>query len=94
MISTLTSRFAALRGYTGGLAWSSATQLARSACLSLLQRIKVGSLEIVDTNGDIIVCGNNLTTTKGGSGPYCKLQVHSELFWVRLALFADMVNQP
>jgi hypothetical protein len=82
----ITERFNALRDYTGNLAWSPLVGMARSACIGLLRKIEVGKLEIVDVTEEVIVCGGKT------EGPATVIQVLSDTFWVRLALFTDMVR--
>jgi hypothetical protein len=79
-------RFIALRDYTGNLAWSPLVTGARGACLALLKKIEVGKLEIVDFTEEIIVCGAH------AKGPTARIHVLNDTFWVRLALFNDMVR--
>jgi cyclopropane-fatty-acyl-phospholipid synthase len=86
MSSKLLERFNALRDYTGTLAWNQLVTGARGACIVLLKKIEVGKLEIVDFTEDIIICGGH------AKGPTARIQVLSDTFWVRLALFTDMVR--
>ncbi|KAK8231367.1 Mycolic acid cyclopropane synthetase-domain-containing protein [Phyllosticta capitalensis] len=87
VLDPLTSRFSALRNYTGQLAWAPLASLSRSAVLSLLSRIQTGRLDIVDVDGSETICGSR---DDKDPGPRTALRVHSDAFWVRLALFADM----
>jgi cyclopropane-fatty-acyl-phospholipid synthase len=89
LLTPLTSRFTALRSYTGSLAWGPLVQFSRSMCLSLLKRVEIGRLEIIDTDGTRIVCG---TTNFRDGEPQTTLEVNKDTFWVRLMLFADMVS--
>jgi cyclopropane-fatty-acyl-phospholipid synthase len=85
ILSPVVSRFNALRSYTGSLAWSPFVQFSRNTCLSLLSRIQIGKLEIIDTDGETYTLGGN-----DDSKPQAVLRVHKDTFWVRLLLFADM----
>lgn len=87
VLAPLTSRFYALRSYTGQLAWGPLASLSRSAVLSLLSRIQTGRLDIVEADGTETICGSR---DNKDAGPRTTLRVHSDTFWVRLALFADM----
>jgi cyclopropane-fatty-acyl-phospholipid synthase len=79
------SRFHALRSYTGSLAWNPLVQFSRNTCLSLLSRIQVGRLEILDVDGETYILGGDDRST-----PQVTLRVYKDTFWVRLLLFADM----
>lgn len=60
----------------------------RALCLGILAQTKVGTLEISDSNGQTHVFGEG----KERRGPLVSLKIHRDTFWVRLALFADMVR--
>ncbi|KAF2753047.1 cyclopropane-fatty-acyl-phospholipid synthase [Pseudovirgaria hyperparasitica] len=77
----------AIKGRAGSLTWGPFVHLARSAVLSILQRIEIGHLEITESNGVKTVCGNLLVKH---ASPTVTLQVHNEMFWIRVLLFADM----
>jgi cyclopropane-fatty-acyl-phospholipid synthase len=81
----MVSRFHALRSYTSSLAWNPLVQFSRSTCLSILSRIQIGLLEIIDNDGEAYILGGN-----DSSNPKITLRVHKDTFWVRLLLFADM----
>ncbi|KAF2083273.1 cyclopropane-fatty-acyl-phospholipid synthase [Saccharata proteae CBS 121410] len=85
VLNPLVSRFQALRQYAGSAAWDPLVQLSRNAVLSLLLRIQIGRLDIVDEDGHSITCGHG----KDGA-PSTTLQVHKDTLWVRMLLFADM----
>ena len=89
ILSPITSRFYALRNYAGGLAQGTFLQLSRSACLSLLCKMKLGQLEILDCDGTRAICGRE-SPVKGE--PQVTIRIHKEMFWIRLLLFADMVR--
>lgn len=94
LLSPVVSRFHALRSYTGSLAWNPLVQFSRSTCLSLLSRIQIGRLEIIDVDGATYTLGGNeIPDSKGGNilaTPQVTVRVHKDTFWVRLLLFADM----
>ena len=90
ILSPITSRFYALRNYAGGLAQGSFLHLSRSACLSLLGKIKLGQLEILDCDGTRAICGRESAVK---NEPQVTIRIHKEIFWVRLLLFADMVRK-
>lgn len=94
LLSPVMSRFNALRTYTGSLAWNPLVQFSRNTCLSLLSRIQIGRLEIIDVNGETYTLGGNkIPESKGGNilkTPQVILRVHKDTFWVRLLVFADM----
>ncbi|QDS73288.1 hypothetical protein FKW77_005144 [Venturia effusa] len=94
LLSPAVSRFNALRTYTGSLAWNPLVQFSRNTCLSLLSRIQIGRLEIIDVNGETYTLGgHDIPKSKGGDilpTPQVSLRVHKDTFWVRLLLFADM----
>ena len=78
-----------LRSYAGSWAWEPAVRLARAATLTLLTRINVGQLRVTDVDGQVTVCGSP-NPVEGL--PQTELLVHKDAFWVRLALFTDMVG--
>lgn len=90
ILTPITSRFYALRSYAGDLAWSPFVQLSRGACLTLFRKIGYGKLEIVDFDGETIICGQERPEKDALK---VTLHIHKETFWVRLLLFADMVGR-
>lgn len=80
------SRLDGLRRYAGNLSWGPLLQLSRSTILSVLRKIELGELTIVDSNGETTVCGKAIE-----GRPATRLKIHKETFWVRMLLFADMV---
>ncbi|KAF2240053.1 cyclopropane-fatty-acyl-phospholipid synthase [Viridothelium virens] len=84
------ARYNALRQYAGTWTWGPLVRLSRGAILSLLGSIRVGQLIVTDENGELIVCGGSHGTPKEKASPRTELQIHSDAFWVRLLLFADM----
>ncbi len=77
VLSTLTSQV-----------WGPLVTMCRNGTLSQLQNIKLGKLVIFEH-------GSSKTSTVFGADkeglPLAFLDIHDEKFWVRLALFADMV---
>lgn len=69
--------------------WGPLVSLCKNGTLAQLQEIKIGKLVIFEG-------GSSKTTAAFGSDkegvPVAFLDVHDEKFWVRLALFADMVR--
>lgn len=53
----LASSVSALTGLASSYAWPTLLSVSRSAILSLLKNIQVGSLQIVDTDGTVVICG-------------------------------------
>jgi hypothetical protein len=92
MAGLLTSFIDALRSYTGSVAWAPLVQFSRSSILNLLKGIEIGQLTVREKDGSEIIYG------KPGSGedlwPVASLNILREAFWLRLALFADMVSWP
>jgi hypothetical protein len=89
MIGPALSNFVALRNATINATWSSLVYVSRSICLSVLSKIQIGQLQIVDVDGNITVLGE---AAENPSGPKCVLQIRQETFWLRLALYGDMVS--
>jgi hypothetical protein len=89
MIGSLVSRILALRDTTLSAAWNPLIQVSRTMCLSVLSKIEIGQIKITDTDGDIHIIGEKKHLV---SGPSCHLIIHKETFWLRLALYADMVR--
>lgn len=95
IITPLFERANALASYAGSYAWPPLLSLSRTAILALLRNIQIGTLIIVDVDGTVTRCGGqqavDLDTEKTVYNiPNVELRVHNDLFWVRLALFADM----
>jgi cyclopropane-fatty-acyl-phospholipid synthase len=70
--------------------------VSRSAVLSLLSRIQIGQLRVVDVDGKGSTYGqkqavNGSSDKSVYSLPNIELTVHKDVFWVRMLLFADMV---
>lgn len=95
IVTPFVERATALATYAGSYAWPPLLTLSRHAIISLLKRIEVGSLQIVDTDGTFIVCGSLQRAEQEDEKtvhvvPHAELRVLNDLFWVRLLLFADM----
>ena len=88
-MAILADSFDSLRTYAGSLTWSPLVRLSRGIVLNTLRRIKVGQLVVIDSDGEVIVCG--APKVKDGT-PKTELRVLRETFWVRVLLFADMVS--
>ena len=87
--SAINGTLDAIRAYTGSVTWRPLVNLSRSAVLSLLRRVQVGQIVVVDVNGTVTICGSR--QPKDGT-PSTELRILKEAFWVRLLLFADMVR--
>ncbi|KAL8653917.1 MAG: hypothetical protein Q9210_001815 [Variospora velana] len=79
--------FDAARSFLGSFTWSPLVRLSRAAVLSLLGRVQVGHILIIDSDGSETVCGERWAEE---GVPATELKVLKEAFWVRLLLFADM----
>lgn len=89
MTSLLTSALDRVRNYAGAVAWGPLVQTSRSVILSLLSQIEQGRLTIIERDGTSTICGDAETENVQ---PATELRVVRDSFWVRLALFADMVR--
>ena len=92
MSSLLSSALDTLRGYAGSTAWGPLVRLSRTAILSLLNGIEVGCLIIKERDGTETRCGGGKGSHVCATPPRTELRVQREAFWLRLALFADMVR--
>jgi cyclopropane-fatty-acyl-phospholipid synthase len=70
--------------------WGPLLNLCKNGTLSELQDIKIGKLVVFE--GGSSKASHVFGSDKEGV-PVAFLDVHNEKFWVRLALFADMVRQ-
>ncbi|KAK4574724.1 hypothetical protein LTR86_001565 [Recurvomyces mirabilis] len=91
----ITTRLAALANYAGSYAWPPLLSISRGGILALLRQIQIGSLQIIDTDGSLTVCGSPKRADGNDEKsvyaiPHAELRVLSDLFWVRLLVFADM----
>lgn len=70
-------------------AWEPLVSLCRNGTLSQLKGIRLGKLTLYESSSSKAA----IEFGAGGEGlPVAVLIVHDEKFWVRLALFADMVR--
>jgi hypothetical protein len=56
--------------------------------LSVLSKIETGQIRITDVDRAVHIIGEQ---TGAVSEPKCLLTAHKDIFWLRLALYADMV---
>lgn len=85
----MTSILDQARIYAGSLGWDPLVKTCRHATLSLLSQIEEGRLTIVDRDGTQTICGQ---AGDEETSPLAQLHVVRDAFWLRLALFADMVG--
>jgi cyclopropane-fatty-acyl-phospholipid synthase len=95
VLSPITVRVNALATYTGSYAIPPLLSLSRSAILTLLKKIQIGSLCIQDVDGSVTICGSPRRMESDDEKsvytvPHAELRVLNEMFWIRLLLFADM----
>lgn len=86
MSGLLTAALDRVRSYTGSVAWGPLVNFSRATILSTLQGIQIGQLTVIERDGSRTICGTS-------QGPSTELYVKREAFWLRLALFADMVSR-
>ncbi|KAI9857151.1 MAG: hypothetical protein M1824_004952 [Vezdaea acicularis] len=77
-----------VRPYASSYAWGPLVHLSRRGVCALLTGIIKGSLVIEDTDGTVLCFGE--TEQHRQPKLMAKLTVRNEIFWLRLALFADM----
>jgi len=95
VLSPITDTANALASYAGAYALPPLLSVSRSAILSLLRNIQIGSLAVHDTDGTVTTCGSPRRVDSQDnktvhSAAHTELRVLSDMFWVRLLLFADM----
>ena len=90
MAAALVSALDAVHSYTGAVAWGPLIRYSRSTILALLKSIDTGQLTVRERDGTVTVCGK--TSEDDDATPTANLTVSRETFWLRLALFADMVS--
>lgn len=75
--------------------WGPLLGVSRATILSLLSRIQIGQLVIVDVDGSRKVYGQQHVVQEQEktiySVPEVVLTIHKDIFWARMLLFADMV---
>lgn len=86
VLAPITGPLNALRSYAGSYAWPPIANTTRHLCIGLLKGIRIGRLEIIDADGRTEVCGTAVTA----DWPNTTIVVRKDVFWLRLALFADM----
>ena len=90
MSGLVTSLLDSARSYAGSIAWGPLVQVSRASILSVLKGIQIGQLTIKEKDGTETICGRaDLGRT---AFPVTTLKVVRDAFWLRLALFADMVG--
>lgn len=94
MAGLVTATLDSVRSFTGSIAWAPLVRVSRAAILSLLTGLEVGQLTIRDKDGTETICGRPAAADGGEPWPTTQLTVVREAFWLRLALFADMVSWP
>jgi cyclopropane-fatty-acyl-phospholipid synthase len=70
-------------------AWDSLVAVCRDGTLSQLQSIQLGKLAVYEISAGK---GSTVFGTEREGHHVAVLNVHDDKFWVRLALFADMVR--
>ena len=96
LLTPLAERAAVLATHVGTYAWPPLLHISRGAILALLKNIQVGSLQIMDADGTLTICGSPRRADADGGEksvytiPHAELKVLNDLFWVRVLLFADM----
>ena len=89
--SVLTAVLDTAKGLVGSAAWGPLVNVSRTEVLSLFKQIQNGQMAITDTDGGRAVYGRPVVDGVVPT-PNVELRVNRESFWVRLALFADMVR--
>ena len=95
VLSPITERAGALAGYAESYVLPPMLALSRNTILGLLKNIQIGSLYIQDTDGSVTICGSPRRAAEEDEKnvytiPHAELRVLSDMFWIRLLLFADM----
>lgn len=86
VLSPITDRLNSVRSYAGSYTWPPLVNTTRHLCIGLLKGVRIGRLEIEDVDGRTEVCGTAVTA----DGPNTTIRVRKDIFWLRLAFFADM----
>ena len=89
ILNTLTAPASAVLNALTSQAWQPLVSVCKNGTLSQLQNIQIGRLVLFE--GSNSKASNVFGVDKEGV-PVAYLHVHDEKFWVRLALFADMVR--
>ena len=90
MAGLVTFALDSVRSFAGSVAWAPLVQFSKSSILNLFKEIEVGQLTIKEKDGSTTVCGKPATDNE--DWPVTSLNILREAFWLRLALFADMVS--
>ena len=88
MSGTIISSFVALRDASVNAAWTPLVQFSRNVCLSVLSKIQVGQIKVIDVDGNSVTIGEKNDKVVG---PECVLNIQKDTFWLRLVLYGDMV---
>ena len=89
-MGTLSRTFDAARNYVGSITWEPLVNVSRAAVFRIFRSIEVGQMAIVDVDGVLARFGAEPGSEN--SEPSLSLKIKKEAFWVRLLLFADMVQ--
>lgn len=89
ILDTLTAPASAAVNTLTSYAWQPLVSMCKNGTLAQLQNIQIGRLVLFE--GSESKSKNVFGADKEGV-PVAYLHVHDEKFWVRLALFADMVH--
>lgn len=92
MASLFSGAFDQVRTAVGYLARGPATHVARQLILSVLHKITIGQL-VIEEKGTTTLCGTTNLAVGSHPLPATVLHVKDDAFWVRVALFADMVRR-
>lgn len=87
----LTAVWDTARELVASTAWEPVVKVARGSVLALLQQIDNGQLTVIESHGRVTICGSQ-SPAISANAPTAKLDVKQDVFWLRLALFADMVS--
>lgn len=90
IFDVVTAPASAILGALTSQAWQPLVSVCKNGTLSQLQNIQIGRLVMFE--GSESKAKNVFGADKEGV-PVAYLHVHDEKFWVRLALFADMVRR-
>lgn len=88
ILDTLTAPASAVLSSLTAQAWQPLVSMCKNGTLSQLQNIQIGRLVLFEGNQSE---SKNVFGADKEGVPVAYLHVHDERFWVRLALFADMV---
>lgn len=89
ILGALTSPVATVWNGVASQAWDPLVSLCRNGTLAQLQEIRIGTLALYELGG---AKPESFFGSQSPEHPFASITVHDEKFWVRLALFADMVR--